>query len=85
MMSIEISGRIASTLSARPRFELSVMSVTYALKAASFAVLPKKVITQSIMTTSIAADAAAFAPGKSRAAFAGVMYPKAAVESPQRI
>ena len=28
--------------------------------------------------------AAAFAPGKSRAAFSGVMYPKAAVESPQR-
>ena len=28
MISIDISGRMASTLSARPRFELSVMSVT---------------------------------------------------------
>ena len=54
------------------------------MKAASFAVLPKKVITQSIMTTSIAADATAFVPGKSRAAFSGVMYPNTAVESPHR-
>ena len=68
-----MSGRMASTLSARPRFCWVVLSVTQALKAASLAVEPKKVITQSSTTTIVAAAAAAFAPGKSLPAFSGVI------------
>ena len=55
------------------------------MNAPSFAVLPKKVITQSRTTTIVAAAAAAFAAGNSLAAFSLVIYPKAAVESPQSI
>ena len=55
------------------------------MKAASFAVEPKKVMTQSSTTTMVAAAAAACAAGKSFAAFSTVMKPKAAVERPQRI
>ena len=44
------NGRIERTLSTFPLFVVSVVSVTKALNAESFAVLPKKVIMQSIMT-----------------------------------
>ena len=53
------------------------------MKAASLAVLPKKVITQSSTTTRMAAAAAALAPGKSLAAFSGVIKPKSPVLTPQ--
>ena len=54
---------MASTVSTRPRFSGTVTSVTQALKAASLAVDPKKVITQSSATTSTAALWAAAATG----------------------
>ena len=57
------SGIMASTVSTRPRFSSTVTSVTQALKAASLAVEPKKVMTQSITTTSTAAPWAAPARG----------------------
>ena len=63
---IETSGIIALTPSAAPRFELSVLSVSHALNAASFALEPKKVITQSNIITKLAPTAAAeTAVGKS--------------------
>lgn len=61
--SMATSGIMASTVSTRPRFSGTVTSVTQALKAASLAVEPKKVITQSITTTSTAAPWAAPARG----------------------
>ena len=53
-----------------------------ALKAASLAVEPKKVITQSSTTIMTAAAAVAAAAGNSFAAFSTVTSPNAAVESP---
>ena len=44
------NGRTDKTLSTFALLSLFVLSVTNALNAASFAVLPKNVITQSIMT-----------------------------------
>ena len=85
MTSMEMSGSVAMTDSARPRFVSSVASVSQALKAASFAVEPKKVITQSSTTIITAAAATAFAAGKSFAALSAVTSPKAAVEPPQRM
>ena len=84
IISIDRSGRTASTDSVLPRFPASMESVIYALKAASFAVEPKKVITQSSMTTITAAAAAACA-GKSFAALSTVISPKAAVDMPHRM
>ena len=58
--STATSGIIAFIPSARPRFSLSVESVSHALNAASFAVEPKNVITQSRIiasdTPTVAAD-----------------------------
>lgn len=85
MTSIEMSGSVAMTDSARPRFDSSVASVNQALKAASFAVEPKKVMTQSSTTIMTAAAETALAAGKSFAAFSTVTRPKAAVEAPQRM
>ena len=59
--SMAISGITASTVSVRPRLSAAVTSVTQALKAASLAVEPKKVITQSSTTTSTAVPWAAAA------------------------
>lgn len=53
--SIATSGITARTDSTRPRLLLLVTSVTQALKAASLALLPKKVITQSSTITVTAA------------------------------
>ena len=72
MTSMEMSGRICRTLSTLPRLCSFVTSVTQALKAASLAVLPKKVITQSSTTMLTAAAATAFTPGNRRAAFSFV-------------
>ena len=85
MTSMEMSGSVAITDSARPRFVSSVASVSQALKAASLAVEPKKVITQSSTTIITAAADTALAAGKSLAAFSTVTRPKAAVETPQRM
>ena len=59
--------------------------VSQALKAASFAVEPKKVMTQSSTTIMTAAAETALAAGNSFAAFSTVTSPKAAVEAPQRM
>jgi len=53
-ISMASSGNVESTESTRPRFDSVVESVTQALKAASLAVEPKKVMTQSSTTTSTA-------------------------------
>ena len=53
--SMATRGMTASTASTRPRLLSLVTSVTQALKAASLALLPKKVITQSRTITSTAA------------------------------
>ena len=82
MTSMEISGRMASTDSAVPRASLGTVSVIHALKAASLAVEPKKVITQSSTTIITAAAAAAEAAGNSFAAFSTVTRPNAAVDRP---
>ena len=55
-----------------------------ALNAASLAVEPKNVMTQSRITIITAAAATADAVGKSFAAFSTVTRPKAAVDRPQR-
>ena len=81
--SIEISGSTASTDSTRARLLRSVTSVTHALKAASFAVEPNSVITQSSTMTITAATVTALAAGKSAWAFSTVTKPKAAVDRPQ--
>ena len=65
MTSMEISGRMASTDSALPRASLGTVSVIHALKAASLAVEPKNVITQSSTTIITAAAATAEAAGNS--------------------
>ena len=63
--SILTSGIIAFIPSAAPRFEESVESVSQALKAASLALEPKKVITQSRMIVRLTPkDAAEAAIGK---------------------
>ena len=49
-MIIAMRGRTDNTDSTLPLFIVLVLSVTEALKAASFAVLPKKVMMQSIAT-----------------------------------
>ena len=82
MTSMEMSGRMASTDSALPRASFGTVSVIQALKAASLAVEPKKVITQSSTTIMTAAAAVAAAAGNSFAAFSTVTSPNAAVESP---
>src|SRR5664280_2249936 len=84
MMSIETSGRTARTDSTLPRFVWVVVSVMYALNAASLAVEPKKVMTQSMTTTVIAVMMTALAPGNHTAAFLTLMNPKTAVEKPHR-
>ena len=52
-MSVARIGRVARTASAVPLFSGTVTSVTHALKAASFAVEPIKVITQSMIITTL--------------------------------
>ena len=59
-------GMTDSTASTRPRFSSPVTSVTQALKAASLAELPKKVMTQSKMMTMTAAARTARAAGRNR-------------------
>ena len=59
--SMATSGMIASTASTRPRLPSLVTSVTQALKAASLALLPKKVMTQSSTMTVTAAACTALA------------------------
>ena len=54
-------GMTASTASTRPRLPSFVTSVTQALKAASLALLPKKVMTQSSTMTRTAPAWAALA------------------------
>ena len=58
-------GIIALIPSALPLFDESVISVSHALYAASFALEPKKVITQSIIITSVIQTALTDAAGKS--------------------
>ena len=60
------SGIIALTPSALPRFVSSVLSVSHALKQASFADEPKNVITQSKTMTSMQPSAAALATAGNR-------------------
>jgi len=83
MTSMEMSGRMASTDSALPRAAFGTVSVIHALNAASLAVEPKNVMTQSSTTIITAAAAAAEAAGNSFAAFSTVTRPNAAVERPQ--
>ena len=64
--SMAMRGMTDSTASTRPRFSSPVTSVTQALKAASLAELPKKVITQSKMMTMTAAARTARAAGRNR-------------------
>ena len=78
-----MSGRMASTDSALPRAAFGTVSVIHALNAASLAVEPKNVMTQSSTTIITAAAAAAEAAGNSFAAFSTVTRPNAAVERPQ--
>ena len=59
---IATKGRIDKTDSTLPLLEVSVLSVTKALNAASFAVLPKKVMMQSKITINTPASIAPCAP-----------------------
>ena len=66
----------------RPRLCSSVESVTQALKAASLAVAPSALITQSMRTIAMTASTTASAAGASRWRKPTSTRPKAAVLSP---
>ena len=83
--TIASKGIMASTVSVLPRFCGSVTSVIHALKAASFAVEPKKVMTQSIITTNTPASITAFAAGNSTLVLCTVIRENAKVVKPQMI
>ena len=82
---IAISGIIALMPSALPCPPSCVASVSQALKAASFAVEPKKVITQSNTITSDTPALAAAAALKKRVRISIRIKAKAAMEIPHRI
>ena len=87
---IATSGIMALMPSALPRFVSSVLSVSQALKQASFAVEPKNVIMQSNTMTSVTPIDAAFAAlsaaeGKSFAIQSTRSAAKHRIETPQRI
>ena len=83
---IAMSGIMAFTPSAAPRFFSVVESVSQALKAASFAVEPKKVITQSrMMVKEMPTEAALTAAPKRRPITSVRMKAKARMEIPQAI
>ncbi|MPN47569.1 hypothetical protein SDC9_195172 [bioreactor metagenome] len=84
IISIATSGSTDSTDSTRPRLSSWVTSVTHALNAASFALEPKKVITQSIMTTISAAACTAFAAGNSFAILPTDKNANDATEAPHK-
>ena len=76
------SGITASTVSTRPRFSGTVTSVTHALNAASLAVEPKNVITQSSITTSTAVAWAACTAATSQLMTGTRTSPNAAMLTP---
>ena len=79
-------GIIAFMPSAAPLLELSTLSVSQALKAASFADEPKKVIRQSrIITREIPTDAAEATIGNTAEMTSSLMRINASMEMPQRI
>ena len=83
---IEISGIMELMPSAAPRFPGSVESVSHALYAASFAVDPKKVITQSRMITSvIPTDAALTADPNTAEITSARISAKAMIDTPHAI
>ena len=83
---IAISGIIALMPSAAPLFVASVESVSQALKQASFAQEPKKVITQSMMMTRLTPIAAAEAAAGNSAPITSVrIRAKLQMEIPHRI
>ena len=77
------NGRAASTPSVLALVDLSVESVTQALKQASLAVEPKKVITQSMMTAIQPPKATALADGNIFAMVSVFRKAKASNEMPQ--
>ena len=82
--SIATSGIIEFMPSALPRFDESVLSVSQALKAASFALEPKNVITQSkIMTSETPILATDTAVGKSAFNTSNLTSEKQSIETPQ--
>ena len=83
---IAISGIIEFIPSAFPLSSLVTLSVSHALKHASFADEPKKVITQSIIITSVTQTADADAAiGKSAPIISTLISAKLRIEIPQRI
>ena len=85
MMSIEIRGKIAKTDSIFPLVCGVEISVAKALKAASLAVLPKKVIRQSRIMIKTPASIAAFATGNKAAILSVVIKANDKTERPQAI
>ena len=84
--SIATSGIIAFSPSAFPLLSLFVLSVSHALKAASFALEPKKVITQSSMITRDTPTAAAdTAAGKRASIISARISTKERIDIPHRI
>ena len=83
--SIDSSGITARTPSTRPRLVGSVVSVTHALKAASFAVAPKIDMMQSSTITAMIASITACAVGEWPGTTPTRISPNAAVVSPQRM
>ena len=83
---IEISGIMELMPSAAPRLVASVASVSHALYAASFAVEPKKVITQSrIMTSVIPTEAVLTAAPNREEITSARIRANAMIEIPQAI
>ena len=76
-------GIMALMPSAAPRLVSSVMSVSQALKQASLAVEPKKVMTQSMMITRVTPTAATDSPGNTAAITSSRMKAKLQMVMPQ--